>query len=69
MDQIKLNEVQLDEIRRLARANRQSLGFIETPIASDIFVILDKLDIILLEYPIVSENDRPAFLLLYYALR
>lgn len=61
MDQIKLNEVQLDEIRRLARANRQSLGFIEAPIASDIFVILDKLDIILLEYPIVSENDRPAF--------
>ena len=38
MDQIKLNEVQLDEIHRLARANRQSLGFIETPIASDILL-------------------------------
>lgn len=61
MNQVKLSEVQLDEIRMLARTKRQSLGFIETPIANDIFVILDNLGIILLEYPIKSENDRPAF--------
>ncbi len=62
MEQVKLNELQLDEIRKLAREKRQSLGFVGgTPIANDIFMILDKLDIVLLEYPINSECDRPAF--------
>ncbi|MTI65595.1 MAG: ImmA/IrrE family metallo-endopeptidase [Firmicutes bacterium] len=59
---IKLNEVQIEEIRKLARDRRQSLGFIgETPIANDIFTILDQLDIMLLEYPIKSEDGKPAF--------
>jgi Zn-dependent peptidase ImmA (M78 family) len=62
MNPITLNEVQVDEIRKLARDERQFLGFVgETPIANDIFTILDRLDIMLLEYPIESEDDRPAF--------
>lgn len=57
-----LNEVQVDEIRKLAGDERRFLGFVgETPIANDIFTILDRLDIMLLEYPIESEGDRPAF--------
>lgn len=62
MNQIELNEYQLDEIRTLTRDKRQSLGFIgETPIANDIFTILNQLGIMLLEYPIDSDGDRPAF--------
>jgi Zn-dependent peptidase ImmA (M78 family) len=61
MNPAKLNEVQIDEIRKLAGEKRRSLGFVETPIANDIFTILDRLDIMLLEYPIEPEGDRPAF--------
>jgi len=62
MNLIKLNEVQRDEIRKLAGEKRLSLGFVgETPIANDIFTILEKLNIRLLEYPIQSEGNRPAF--------
>lgn len=62
MNPIKLNEVQVDEIRKLAGEKRRSLGFVgETPIANDIFTILGRLDIMLLEYPIEPEGDRPAF--------
>lgn len=57
-----LNEVQVDEIRKLARDERRFLGFVgETPIANDIFTILDRIDIMLLEYPIEPEGDRSAF--------
>ncbi len=55
MNPVKLNEIQIDEIRKLAGEKRRSLGFVETPIANDIFTILDKLDIMLLEYPIEPE--------------
>lgn len=59
---IMLNEVQVEEIRKLARDKRQSLSIVgEMPIANDIFTILEQLDIKLLEYPIQSEGDRPAF--------
>ena len=59
---IVLNELQIENIRKLARDQRQALGFVgDTPIANDIFTILDKLDIRLLEYPIKSEGDGPAF--------
>jgi Zn-dependent peptidase ImmA (M78 family) len=62
MNPITLNEVQVDEIRKLAGDERRFLGFVgETPIANDIFTILDRLDIMLLEYPIEPEGDRPAF--------
>jgi Zn-dependent peptidase ImmA (M78 family) len=62
MNPVKLNEVQIDEIRKLAKEKRRFLGFVgETPIANDIFTILDKLGIMLLEYPIESEGDKPAF--------
>jgi Zn-dependent peptidase ImmA (M78 family) len=59
---IMLNEVQVEEIRKLASDKRQSLNIAsEVPIAKDIFTILEQLDIILLEYPINSEGDSPAF--------
>ena len=59
---ITLNEIQIEEIRKLARDKRQSLSIIgEMPIANDIFTILEQLNIKLLEYPIQSEGDRPAF--------
>lgn len=59
---VVLNEKQIQDIRMLARAKRQELGFVgETPIANDIFTILERLNIRLLEYPIVSQGDRPAF--------
>jgi Zn-dependent peptidase ImmA (M78 family) len=59
---ITLNEVQVEEIRKLARDKRQSLSIVgEMPIANDIFTILEQLNIKLLEYPIQSEGDRPAF--------
>lgn len=62
MNRIPLNEVQVDEIRRLAADQRRTLGFVgETPIANDMLTILDRLDIMLLEYPIESHGDRPAF--------
>lgn len=57
-----LNEVQIEEIRKLASVQRQSLSIIgEIPIANDIFTVLEQLNIILLEYPIKSEGGRPAF--------
>jgi Zn-dependent peptidase ImmA (M78 family) len=59
---ITLNEIQIDKIRKLAKDKRLSLGFIgKTPIANDIFTILDSLNILLLEYPIKSEAAKPAF--------
>lgn len=59
---ITLNEFQIEEIRKLAKDTRLSLSIIgEIPIANDIFTILEKLNIKLLEYPIQSEGDRPAF--------
>lgn len=62
MKRIELSEVQLKDIQNLALDKRSSLGFSRNaPIANDIFTILDRLDIILLEYPIDSEKDRKAF--------
>ncbi len=59
---VVLNELHIEHIRKLARDQRQALGFVgETPIANDIFTILDTLDIRLLEYPIEPEGDKPAF--------
>ncbi len=59
---VVLNEKQIQDIRILVRDKRQALGFVgETPIANDIFTILENLKIKLLEYPIKSEGDRPAF--------
>jgi Zn-dependent peptidase ImmA (M78 family) len=59
---VTLNEVQVEEVRKLARDKRQSLSILgEMPVANDIFTILEQLDIKLLEYPIQSEGDRPAF--------
>lgn len=62
MKQIELNNIELAEIRNLAEEKRRSLGYFEeTPIAKDLFIILDKLEIALLEYPIESDIDSPAF--------
>lgn len=56
-----LGEIKIEEIRKLAREERQKLGFIETPIANDMFTVLDNLKILLMEYPIKSDSDKPAF--------
>ncbi len=57
-----LSEIQLEEIRKLAEKTRHSLGFVgDTPIANDIFTILDNEGILLLEYPIKSDGENPAF--------
>jgi Zn-dependent peptidase ImmA (M78 family) len=59
---VVLDEFQIEKIRKLASEKRLALGFVgETPIANDIFMILDNMNIILLEYPIESENNKPAF--------
>lgn len=57
-----LNEIQIENIRKLAGDERRKLGFIgETPIANDIFTILENMNILLLEYPIKSDDVKPAF--------
>lgn len=61
MNQIRLSEIQIENIRKLAIEKRSSLGFVETPIANDVFTILDKLEILLLEYPIETKGDKLAF--------
>lgn len=59
---ISLNEVQIEDIRKLARDKREYLGIVsEGPIGDDIFTILERLGIILLEYPIQSDDENPAF--------
>ena len=43
--QIELNPVQIEMIRKLAEERRRTLGFVgDTPVANDIFTILDKFD-------------------------
>ncbi|XCH79217.1 MAG: ImmA/IrrE family metallo-endopeptidase [Candidatus Dehalobacter alkaniphilus] len=59
---ITLDEIQIENIRKLAGNERCKLGFIgETPIANDIFTILENMNIRLLEYPIKSDSVKPAF--------
>ncbi len=59
---IELNTQEIELIQKLARKKRFELGFSEDPpIANDIYTILDKLEILLLETPIESEEEKPAF--------
>jgi Zn-dependent peptidase ImmA (M78 family) len=59
---IILNEMQIQNIKKLAKELRQTLGFVgEAPIANDIFTILDNMNIRLLGYPIESSGEKPAF--------
>lgn len=59
---IMLDELQIDKITRLAKEKRRALGFVgETPIAGDILAILESMNIILLEFPILSGNDKSPF--------
>lgn len=59
---IVFNELQIEALRTLAEEKRRVLGFVgSAPIANDIFAILEKIGIVLLEYPIRSEHDKPAF--------
>ena len=54
-----LSEFDLNEIRNLAKSKRQELGFIgRTPIANDIDIILEKLKIKLLKYPVYSGTEN-----------
>lgn len=57
-----LSETEVDRIRKLSDEKRRALGFVgDTPIANDIFKLLDDLRIFLLEYPVASMGDRPGF--------
>lgn len=57
-----LNQIQLQKIRKLAMEKRRILGFIgETPIANDIFTILDNIEILLLEHPIQPSHEDSTF--------
>jgi Zn-dependent peptidase ImmA (M78 family) len=59
---INLSPHDIKSIRDLARDKRYSLGFSDAPpIANDLHTILEKLNIILLEFPIVAKKDKPAF--------
>jgi Zn-dependent peptidase ImmA (M78 family) len=59
---IRLDEYEVEEIRKLASEERQKLGFMpNAPIANDLATILDNLNIILLEYPVKSDSNRKAF--------
>lgn len=59
---IKLSTHDIESIRELAKDKRFSLGFSgDPPIANDIHTILEKLNIILLEYPIGAASGKPAF--------
>lgn len=59
---ITLNEIQINEICKLARDFRLTLGFVgDIPIANDIFTILENKKILLLEYPIKSDGEKQAF--------
>lgn len=62
MKPIKLTNGQIEEICKLAQDQRRILGFMnEAPIANDLFTILENLNIHILQYPISSVSDRPAF--------
>lgn len=62
MKTIYMDKKQLNEIRDLAEAERRTLGYMGgNPVGNDMPDILDKLGIILLEQPIESEGDIPAF--------
>lgn len=57
-----LEEEQVLEISNMANCYRREYGFLEdAPIGNDIMMILDKLGIVLFEYPIMPQGDRPAF--------
>ncbi|MFA5513595.1 MAG: ImmA/IrrE family metallo-endopeptidase [Sphaerochaetaceae bacterium] len=59
---IKLSIPAIEIIRKLTKDVRFSLGFsADPPIANDIYAILEKLDIILLELPIKTESNKAAF--------
>lgn len=58
----KLNDQEIESIRKLARDERFALGFSDDPpIANDMHTILDKLEIILLEVPIETKHGKPTF--------
>ena len=58
----ELSALDIESIRQLAHDQRFALGFAgEPPLANDILMILEKLNIILLEFPIETESDKPAF--------
>lgn len=58
----KLSAQDIGSIRELANKQRFSLGFAgDPPIANDILMILERLNIILLEFPVKAGSDKPAF--------
>lgn len=66
---ISLSQIEAEKIKDLAEEFRRKAGFIgDVPIADDIFIVLDNLDIKLLEYPVKGSAEEPAFsaALIYY---
>lgn len=59
---IKLKAQDIESIRDLVGKKRFSLGFAgDFPSPNDIHTIFEKLDIILIEFPLETESDKPAF--------
>lgn len=55
---IVLNEVQIEEIKKLADDTRKLFGvYVDIPIANDIQILLEKSGIILCEYPFQASED------------
>lgn len=57
----QLSEYQVAEIQRLAQETRHKWGYVETPVAPHLLDILEKMQITLLQLPIQSDSNRPAF--------
>ena len=56
------SELQIERVRKQAEERRRALGFVgETPIARELFTILEIMGIVLLQFPIRSDHSRPAF--------
>lgn len=57
-DKIVLDNVQVEKVRVLASETRKMFGIYgDVPIASDIFMLLDRNDIILCQYPFEASKD------------
>ncbi|MGD1821840.1 MAG: ImmA/IrrE family metallo-endopeptidase [Pleomorphochaeta sp.] len=58
----KFDDYVKNNIARLAQEEKRKLGYIgSAPIANDLVNLLDQLNIILIETPIASDNNNPAF--------
>ena len=60
--EMAFSELQIEMVRKQAEEKRRALGFVgETPIAGELFTILENMNIVLLGFPIKSDTEKPAF--------